>query len=76
MLDVTVDLETTGLAPTAAVISLGAVAWKKDAEDTPFLLLTIITMWTFEAFGCSAALRSRRRPTTGGPHNHKKQKMS
>lgn len=38
MLDVTVDLETTGLAPTAAVISLGAVAWKKDAEDTPFLL--------------------------------------
>ena len=38
MLDVTVDLETTGLVPTAAVISLGAVAWKKDAEDTPFLL--------------------------------------
>lgn len=38
MIDVSVDLETTGLAPTAAVISLGAVAWKKDAEDTPFLL--------------------------------------
>lgn len=38
MLDISVDLETTGLAPTAAVISLGAVAWRKDAAGTPFLL--------------------------------------
>lgn len=36
MLDITIDLETCALCPTAAVMSVGAVAWKRDSEDTPF----------------------------------------
>ena len=36
MIDVTVDLETCSLAPTAAVMSIGAVAWKRYGLGTPF----------------------------------------
>ena len=36
MIDVTVDLETCSLSPTAAVMSLGAVAWKRYGKESPF----------------------------------------
>lgn len=36
MIDITVDLETCSLAPTAAVISIAAVAWKRNDVSTPF----------------------------------------
>ena len=36
MIDVTVDLETCSLAPTAAVMSIGAVAWKRYDAKSPF----------------------------------------
>lgn len=35
-LNITFDLETCALCPTAAVMSIGAVAWNADAEDNPF----------------------------------------
>lgn len=38
ILDITVDLETLALTPNAAIIQIAAVAWKRDAEDTPFFL--------------------------------------
>ena len=36
MIDVTVDLETCSLSPTAAVMSIGAVAWKRYDKVSPF----------------------------------------
>lgn len=36
MKDITFDLETCALCPTAAVMSIGAVAWDRDQVDTPF----------------------------------------
>lgn len=36
MVDITFDLETCSLAPTAAVMSIGAVAWKRYDEHSPF----------------------------------------
>lgn len=36
-LEITVDLETCALCPTAAVMSIGAVAWDMTAPDSPFL---------------------------------------
>ena len=36
MKDVTLDLETCALCPTAAVMSIGAVAWDRNQVDTPF----------------------------------------
>lgn len=36
-LDITFDLETCSLCPTAAVMSIGAVAWDRNGEDSPFL---------------------------------------
>ena len=35
-LNITFDLETCALCPTAAVMSIGAVAWNAAAEDDPF----------------------------------------
>lgn len=35
-LNITFDLETCALCPTAAVMSIGAVAWNDKAEETPF----------------------------------------
>lgn len=37
-LDITFDFETCALAPTAAVMSVGAVAWNRESEDNPFVL--------------------------------------
>lgn len=37
-LDITVDLETCALCPTAAVMSIGAVAWDRYGHDIPFLM--------------------------------------
>lgn len=39
MLDITLDLETCALCPTAAVMSIGAVAWDRFNVDTPFIPL-------------------------------------
>lgn len=38
ILDITVDLETLALTPNAAIMQIAAVAWQRDAEDTPFFL--------------------------------------
>lgn len=35
-LDITIDLETCALCPTAAVMSVGAVAWDRNADNAPF----------------------------------------
>ena len=37
-IDITFDLETTSLQPTAAIMSFGAVAWNRQAKNNPFLL--------------------------------------
>ncbi len=34
--DITIDLETCALCPTAAVMSIGAVAWNRHGKKTPF----------------------------------------
>lgn len=39
-INITFDLETCALCPTAAVMSIGAVAWNADAEDNPFTDIT------------------------------------
>lgn len=36
MIDITFDLEACALAPTAAVMSIGAVAWKRYGKESPF----------------------------------------
>lgn len=36
MIDVTFDFETCSLSPTAAVMSIGAVAWKRYVKESPF----------------------------------------
>lgn len=36
MIDVTLDLETCSLSPTAAVMSIAAVAWKRYGKESPF----------------------------------------
>ncbi len=36
MIDITFDFETCALCPTAAVMSIGAVAWNRDADGDPF----------------------------------------
>lgn len=38
ILDITVDLETLALTPNAAILQIAAVAWQRDAADTPFFL--------------------------------------
>lgn len=59
MLDITLDLETCSLCPTAAVMSIGAVAWKRDSETSPFFLLKDTTLHdpSFQ-FSCHIDLRS------------------
>ncbi len=37
-IDITFDFETCALCPTAAVMSMGAVAWKRDGKETPFFV--------------------------------------
>lgn len=36
MIDITIDFETCSLSPTAAVMSVGAVAWKRYDTENPF----------------------------------------
>ena len=36
MIDITFDLETCAVCPTAAVMSVGAVAWNRNGVGTPF----------------------------------------
>lgn len=35
-IDITIDFETCALCPTAAVMSVGAVAWNRASDDSPF----------------------------------------
>lgn len=35
-MDITIDLETCALCPTAAVMSIGAVAWNRNGDVSPF----------------------------------------
>lgn len=37
-LDITLDFETCALCPTAAVMSVGAVAWDRSGDRSPFFL--------------------------------------
>lgn len=39
-LDITFDLETCAICPTAAVMSIGAVAWNREAETNPFAIIS------------------------------------
>lgn len=36
MIDITIDFETCSLSPTAAIMSVGAVAWKRYDTENPF----------------------------------------
>lgn len=38
ILDISIDFETCALCPTAAVMSVGAVAWNRNGEVSPFFL--------------------------------------
>lgn len=39
VLDITIDMETCALCPTAAVMSIGAVAWDRNGVVSPFFFL-------------------------------------
>ena len=58
MLDITIDFETCSLCPTAAVMSIGAVAWKRDNETSPFYQLADGTHDPDSVFSCHIDLRS------------------
>ena len=58
MLDITIDFETCSLCPTAAVMSIGAVAWKRDNETSPFYQLADGTHDPSSVFSCHIDLRS------------------
>ena len=58
MLDITIDFETCSLCPTAAVLSIGAVAWKRDNETSPFYQLADGTHDPSSVFSCHIDLRS------------------
>ena len=58
MLDITIDFETCSLCPTAAVMSIGAVAWRRDAESSPFYHLKDGTQDPTSVFSCHIDLRS------------------
>lgn len=58
MLDITIDFETCSLCPTAAVMSIGAVAWRRDEETSPFYQLKDGTQDPTSVFSCHIDLRS------------------
>lgn len=59
MLDISIDLETCSLCPTAAVMSIGAVAWRRDEETSPFYNLKDgSTQDPSSVFSCHIDLRS------------------
>ena len=58
MLDITIDLETCSLCPTAAVMSIGAVAWRRDDDTLPFYHLEDGMQDPASVFSCHIDLRS------------------
>ena len=58
MLDITIDLETCSLCPTAAVMSIGAVAWRRDNTASPFYNLKGGKQDPASVFSCHIDLRS------------------
>ena len=58
MLDITIDLETCSLCPTAAVMSSGAGAWRRDAKISPFYQLKDGMQDPSSVFSCHIDLRS------------------
>ena len=58
MLDISIDLETCSLCPTAAVMSIGAVAWRRDNTASPFYNLKGGKQDPASVFSCHIDLRS------------------
>ena len=58
MLDITIDFETCSLCPTAAVMSIGAVAWRRDILYSPFYNLKGGKQDPASVFSCHIDLRS------------------
>ena len=58
MLDITIDFETCSLCPTAAVMSIGAVAWRRDNLYPPFYNLKGGKQDPASVFSCHKDLRS------------------
>ena len=58
MLDITIDFETCSLCPTAAVMSIGAVAWRRDNTALPFYNLKSGKQDPASVFSCHIDLRS------------------
>lgn len=58
MLDITIDFETCSLSTTAAVMSIGAVAWRRDNTASPFYNLKGGKQDPASVFSCHIDLRS------------------
>ena len=58
MLDISIDLETCSLCPTAAVMSIGSVAWRRDNLYSPFYDLKGGNQDPASVFSCHIDLRS------------------
>ena len=58
MLDISIDLETCSLCPTAAVMSIGSVAWRRDNTASPFYQLKDGKQDPASMFSCHIDLRS------------------
>ena len=58
MLDITIDFETCSLCPTAAVMSIGAVVWRRDNLYSPFYNLKGGKQDPASVFSCHIDLRS------------------
>ena len=58
MLDITIDFETCSLCPTAAVMSIGAVAWRRDNLYSPFYNVKGGKQDPASVFSCHIDLRS------------------
>lgn len=58
MLDISIDLETCSLCPTAAVMSIGSVAWRRDNTASPFYNLKDGKQDPASVFSCHIDLRS------------------
>lgn len=57
MIDITLDLETCALAPTAAVMSVGAVLWKRDGDKSPFYIYSGSEAVKYPTFSAHVDLR-------------------
>ena len=58
MLDISIDFETCSLCPTAAVMSIGSVAWRRDNTASPFYQLKGGKQDPASVFSCHIDLRS------------------